>query len=68
MIDNGSDSDGELHEIPGVPITDDDYPEPGFDPRDVGKMAAFEEQKSLGSFPRMRGESSRGPSGSQDRK
>jgi hypothetical protein len=67
MIDNDSDSDGELHQIPGVPIPDDDYPEPGFDPRDTGKVAVFEEQKSLGSFLKMRGESSRSPSGSQDR-
>jgi hypothetical protein len=67
MIDNDSDSDEELHQIPGVPIPDDDYPEPGFDPRDMGKVAVFEEQKSLGSFPKIRGESSRSPSGSQDR-
>jgi hypothetical protein len=67
MVDNDSDSDGELHQIPGVPIPDDDYPEPGFDPRDMGKVAVFEEQKSLGSFPKIRGESSQSPSGSQDR-
>jgi len=47
MVDN--DSDGELQEIPGIPEPYDDLPA---DPRDNGKMSAFEEQKSLGSFPR----------------
>jgi hypothetical protein len=47
MVDN--DSDGELQEIPGIPERYDDLPA---DPRDNGKVPAFEEQKSLGSFPR----------------
>lgn len=46
MIDN--DSDGDLAYVPGVPMPDDWNPEP----RDAGKVPAFEEQKSLGSFPR----------------
>jgi len=55
MIDNDSDSyDGELQEVPGVPIPDD-YNDPHDEPRDMGKVAMFEEQKSLGSFPRERG-------------
>lgn len=45
MIDN--DSDG-LEYVPSVPIAEDWEPEP----RDAGKVPAFEEQKSLGSFPR----------------
>ena len=65
MIDNDSDSDGgSLHELPGVPIPDDE-PHPSdrqhsheVDPRNSEKVAAFEEQKSLGCFPKARGESS----------
>lgn len=48
MIDN--DSDGDLTHVPGVPMSEEWDPEP----RDTGKVPIFDEQKSLGSFPRHR--------------
>lgn len=65
MINNDSD-DEDLTYVPGVPMPDDWNPEP----RDAGKVPAFEEQKSLGSFPRDRGSGNQnprtsGPSGSE---
>lgn len=46
MVDN----DEDLTYVPGVPMSEDWEPEP----RDTGKVPVFEEQKSLGSFPRRR--------------
>ncbi|KUJ08448.1 DUF726-domain-containing protein [Mollisia scopiformis] len=54
MVDNAS--DGDLAYVPSVPMSDDWNP----DPRDTGKVPAFEEQKSLGSFPRHKEPGSQG--------
>lgn len=56
MIDN--DSDGDLAHVPSEPMPDDDW-EP--ETRDNGKVPVFEEQKSLGHFPRNRGSQSQDP-------
>jgi hypothetical protein len=53
MIDNDSNSDaGELKEVEGLPIPDDEFPEE--DPRDTQKFSGFfDEQKNLGGSKRV---------------
>ncbi|KAK0122155.1 hypothetical protein ONS95_010416 [Cadophora gregata] len=69
MIDNDSDSDGgDLMEVPGVPIPDDEvYGRE--EPRDNGKAAmVWDEPKSRGTFPQERNDGSgSGSSNSNER-